>query len=422
MEFSELMEAYMDCRRNKRYTREALAFEIDSERKLMELYRELTTGTYCIGSSVVFIVTKPVRREVFAAGFRDRIVQHWAIARLNPLLEKEFIFDSYACRKEKGTLFGVKRVRRFIARCSEGYRKDCYVLRGDIKGFFMNIDRNMLSRIADDFIVEKYHGTDKELLRELMRMIILHDPTSACRINSIPRLWQGLPPDKSIFTNNGIPMPNGFLPVACTGKKDPKGIPIGNLTSQVMANLYLNGLDHYMKHRLGEKYYGRYMDDFVVVHPSREHLTGLVVKIRDYLWQERKLQLHPDKIYLQHYSKKVDFLGVGIRKAVLLPGKRVKEGAFRVLHRYNAISEERKLSYSELEEFRQSMNSYLGLMIHYNSFKTRKKMAGKFSPVLRHAVRLKNYGKVVLKKKKLRLALRDETRPEVIIPEFPVKQ
>jgi hypothetical protein len=401
MDFSELMEAYIDCRKNKRYTREALAFEMDCERNLMELYREITGGNYRIGASVVFVVTKPVKREVFAASFRDRIVQHWLILKLNPLFEKEFIYDSYACRKHKGTLFGVKRVRRFIAGCSEGYTKDCYVLKCDIKGFFMNIDRNLLRNLADRFVENKYHGSDKELIRRLLSMIVMHDPTVNCRVNSVPKLWDGLPPDKSIFTNNGMPMPNGFLPPEFVARnEEPKGIPIGNLTSQIMANLYLNGLDHYIKHHLGEKYYGRYMDDFIVVHKSKEHLRGLMLLLRNYLSDKLKLQLHPYKVSLMHYSKTVNFLGVGIKKAILLTGKRTKAGLYNTLYRYNALANEGEMSYDELESFRQSMNSYLGLAVHYNSYGMRRKVFGKFSPALRRLAYGENNGKVVLKKKK----------------------
>lgn len=394
------MEAYMDCRKNKRYTREALSFEIDCERNLMELYRDLTGGTYRIGPSTVFVVTKPVKREVFAASFRDRIVQHWIILRLNPLFEKEFIYDSYACRKNKGTLFGVKRIRRFIARCSEGYTKDCYVLRCDIKGFFMNIDRSILLGIANRFVQDKYHGPDKKFIISLLSMIIMHDPTENCRVNSIPKLWDGLPPDKSIFTNNGMPMPNGFLPAAYAHRKQPKGIPIGNLTSQIFANLYLNGMDHYIKHDLGEKYYGRYMDDFIVVHRSRERLLELTYIFRNYLADKLKLQLHPNKVTLMHYSKTVNFLGVGIKKGVLLTGKRTKAGLYNTLYHYNISAGKRDLNFDELEAFRQSMNSYLGLAVHYRSYTMRKDVFEKFSPALKRLAYGRNYSKVMLRKKR----------------------
>jgi len=117
-ELSELFEAYYSCRVNKRGTRNALAFEIDSETNLVTLWRGLNEGSYRPGRSDAFIVDKPVEREVFAADFRDRVVHHLIINKLNPLFEAEFIHDSYACRAGKGTLFGVRRLQRFIRACS----------------------------------------------------------------------------------------------------------------------------------------------------------------------------------------------------------------------------------------------------------------------------------------------------------------
>lgn len=156
MELSELFEAYYDCRRNKRGTVNALAFELDYESKLMALHEEIQNRSYEIGKSIAFIVDHPVKREIFAGDFRDRVIHHHIIRKLNPLFEKIFIHDSYSCREEKGTLFGIKRIDMFIRGASENYTRDAYILKLDIEGFFMNIDRSVLLSQIQRVIDTKY--------------------------------------------------------------------------------------------------------------------------------------------------------------------------------------------------------------------------------------------------------------------------
>ena len=138
IELADLFAAYADCRRNKRRTMNALAFEVDYERELIALHEDINTGIYQPRRSIAFVVDKPVKREIFAADFRDRVVHHLIINKLNPLLEKEFIYDSYACRAGRGTHFGIQRIDRFIRQSSLNYTTDCYVLKLDIQGFFVN--------------------------------------------------------------------------------------------------------------------------------------------------------------------------------------------------------------------------------------------------------------------------------------------
>lgn len=144
MELSELFEAYYECRRNKRGTANALAFELNYESHLLALYEEVKNRTYSVGKSIAFIVDRPVKREIFAGDFRDRVIHHYIIHKLNPCFETMFIHDSYSCREWKGTLFGINRINRFIRSSSENYTQDTYILKLDIEGFFMNIDRNVL--------------------------------------------------------------------------------------------------------------------------------------------------------------------------------------------------------------------------------------------------------------------------------------
>ena len=140
----ELFEAYFEARQNKRNTINALKFEMQFESEILLLVKEIENETYQLSRSICFLVTYPVIREIFAADFRDRVVHHYLIRKLNPLFEKTFIPDSYACRKEKGTHYGIARMNEHIRKCSLNYQESCYLLKLDIQGFFMNIPRPIL--------------------------------------------------------------------------------------------------------------------------------------------------------------------------------------------------------------------------------------------------------------------------------------
>lgn len=414
--FHEVVTAYLECRKHKRDSVAAVDFEVNLEENLLRLYRELCDGCYRISPSIAFVVEKPVKREVFAADFRDRIVHHLLMKMLIPHFEREFVYDSYACRPNRGTLFGVRRIKRFVAQCSEGYIKDCYILKCDISGFFMNIDRsklwNMLAEfikqidfgdrrysVAKDLFTEPiYTSSLQEFVLRLTKQIVMHDPVKGCHINGSKRRWNGLPADKSLFSVNGKPMPNGFRGKVAHNNT-LKGLPIGNLTSQWFGNFYLNRLDHFVKHRLGIRYYGRYVDDFVIVHRDKEHLKRVVSDIENFLRGELGLRLHPKKRYLQHYSKGVTFLGVTIREGTLLVGNRTKQGVYRVLYRSTKVSNERVLSDEELLSVRDSLNSYWGMMKHHSSYKLREKIATRLSSQLKERLYChKGYCKVSKRK------------------------
>lgn len=161
-----LFELYFQCRKNKRYSFGALTFEVDFENNLMQLYRELQTKTWHPGSCNCFIVDKPVKREIFAAPFKDRIVHHILISELEPCFEKYFIHDSYACRKGKGTHMAIKRLFHFINSQTCNNSQEAWILKMDIKGFFMNIERKKLyEKLAQN------HKPSKEELNEIQASI-----------------------------------------------------------------------------------------------------------------------------------------------------------------------------------------------------------------------------------------------------------
>ena len=358
--FEEILQAYYDCRKNKRQTANALAFEINYESELLKLLRQINNGTYSVGRSIAFIVHKPVQREIFAADFRDRVVHHLIINKLNPLFEKKFILDSYSCRVGKGTHYGIKRVDRFIRRCSKNYTQDCYVLKLDIQGFFMHINKQILFDMLRPFIEINYSQHDKDLLLDLCRKVVFNNSTSDCLIKGEKYNWKGLPRNKSLFHS-----------------PDRVGLPIGNLTSQVFANFYMDAFDHYVKHDLGIKYYGRYVDDFVIVHPSKEFLAKLQLKLSRFMQNELHLKIHPKKVYLQHYKKGVKFVGAVIKPNRIYIANRTKGNMYNAISKFNAIARTQKINPNNVDALLCSMNSYLGIMKHYKSYKIRKIMTTK---------------------------------------------
>jgi len=325
IELEELFEAYFNCRKNKRNTANALSFEINYESNLVQLCNELNNGSYKIDRSIAFIVDKPVKREIFAADFRDRVVHHLVIGKLNQLFEKQFIHDSYSCRAGKGTHFGIQRVDKFIRQCSKNYTKGCYILKLDLQGFFMSINKNILFSKLEKFIKEKYQQTDKELIIKLCKQVIFNDPTKNCIVKGNKSDWNDLPATKSLFNSQ----PN------C-------GLPIGNLTSQVFANFYMDRFDHHIKHDIKIRYYGRYVDDFVIVHEDKEFLIKLIPKVSDFLQSELKVSIHPKKIYLQHYSKGVKFLGTVILPNRIYIANRTKGNFYNAIEKQNQTARDHK--------------------------------------------------------------------------------
>jgi hypothetical protein len=354
----ELFAAYYQCRKNKRNTINALLFEKHYEKNIFQLQDDILSGNYIPGRYITFIVTKPVKREIFAAGFRDRVVHHWLINKLNPLFGNLFINDSYACRTGKGTHYGIKQIDSFIKSCSKKYTTDCYILKLDVEGFFMHINRKLLFGMLENFIKEKYTGTDKSLVIEICSKIIFNDPAKNCIIKGNRKEWEGLPKSKSLFHS----------PAGC-------GLPIGNLTSQVFANFYMHPFDSFVKTKLDILYYGRYVDDFVIVHPDKEYLKLIITKIKDYLNDELKLTLHPKKVYLQHFSKGVKFLGTILKPNRIYIANRTKGNFHYTIEKWNKIIRaNHKLTKDQQDAFLCSINSYLGIMKHYKTYKLRKKI------------------------------------------------
>ncbi len=357
----DLFYAYEDARLNKWNTASVLKFEENYEENIFALWDEARERRYKIGRSICFINFKPVKREIFAAHFRDRIVHHLIFNYLNPIVEPGFIKDSYSCRVGKGTHYGISRLQSFIRGCSHNYTRDAWILKMDILGYFMRIDRQILF----DMICRKLErytrpvDFDKPLLIYLLEKVIFNDPTTNCIIKGRASDWKGLPPSKSLFH-----APPG------------KGFPIGNLTSQLFGNIYLNPFDHFVKEELEMRYYGRYVDDFVLVHESREFLKAQIPKIRAFLRDELQLELHPRKTYLQHYSRGVQYLGAYLKPHRAYASPRIKNNFYQAIQNWNRFIQQNgnKIDDKGLKKFIGSMNSYLGALKHHSTYKLRKKL------------------------------------------------
>jgi len=355
-----MFRAFYDARKNKRHSFSTLSFEKNYETKLFELCDEIISGRYAISPSICFISFKPLMREIFAADFRDRIVHHFIYNYISPIFERLFINDSYSCRIGRGTSYGIKRLDHFIRSCSDNYKRDCYILKLDIRGYFMAIDHFILYRKVEE-ILNRFRETehfDVDLVLRLVRQIIFHDSTKGCVLKGKREDWQGLPKTKSLFFSG----------------KD-KGLPIGNLTSQLFGNVYLNDFDHFVEYELGCKYYGRYVDDIVIVHRDKEYLKSIVPLVRDYLKNNLFLELHPKKIYLQHFSKGVRFTGALIKPYRIYIADHTKGNFYKKTEYWNDfLTKSRGISEENLGMLLSSENSYLGIIKQYDTYRLRKKI------------------------------------------------
>ena len=352
-----LLEAYYDCRRNKRKTASALVYEMDYESKLIALRDRINTRTYAPGKSICFVVTRPRYREVFAASFEDRIVHHYIALRLEPLFEQAFCPYTYNCRKGKGQLYGTNMLRQQIIECSDNYTTDCYIMKLDLRGFFMSIDKKILARLIDSFVDEAYQGDDKDDLRHLCQIVILHEPEKNCE--------------------------NG----------EGKGVAIGNLFAQLFANFLLNSLD-WLVEELGLTYHGRYVDDFYMIHRDKMILLNAVPRIREKL-SELGLELNERKFYFQHYTKGVEFTGSILKPNRVYTCNRTITNFIAAVRRLNKAKDLRQAEHAV-----NSINSYLGLLRHNNEYNTRKRVLKMIeSQAYEYVYIKKNYSILALKNK-----------------------
>jgi hypothetical protein len=323
--FSLLVRAYLDCRRTKRNSRSALAFEAHLERNLYALYRRLLDGTYRPGRSICFVVTEPRPREVWAAEFADRIV-HWLLYNhIAPRFHAGFIADSCACIPGRGTLYAAQRLESHARSITRSWTRRAFYLKADLANFFVSIDKTQVLQMLLCRISEPWW-------RWLAETILMHDPRHDVEVRGDHRELKLVPPHKSLFN-----APDGH------------GLPIGNLSSQFFANVLLDGLDQHAKHRVGARHYVRYVDDFVLLHESPQWLNHALGSIEEKL-ADLRLALNPRKTILQPVDRGIDFVG-----QIVLPHRRMT----RRLTLRKAL---RRLKDTPVEDLYASGNSYLGLV------------------------------------------------------------
>jgi RNA-directed DNA polymerase len=323
--FLELTQAYFDCRKHKRNTRSALAFEQNLEHNLFRLYDDLQAGAYRPGPSICFVITRPKPREVWAANFRDRIAHHLLYNRIAPRFHRAFIADSCACIPGRGTLYAAKRLEAKVRSITQNWQRPAFYLKCDLANFFVSIDKGVVRDLLAAKIIEPWW-------LDLAKSILFHDPRAKVDLRGHRERLALVPAHKSLF--NQIP---------------GKGLPIGNLSSQFFANVLLDSLDQFVKHQIGAVHYIRYVDDFVLLHESAQWLNAVRAGVEAHL-ETLQLRLNPVKTILQPIERGIDFVG-----QVIKPWRRtIRRRTYRdALYRVASIPD---------ADLCETANSYFGLM------------------------------------------------------------
>ena len=366
----KVYEAYYDCRKNKGRKKSAIQFSWNYEKELKKLTDELYDKSYHPTTSIVFPVTRPKHREVFAANFRDRIVHHLLMNEFGSLLEDEMIEDSYNCRVGKGNLYGIKRLEEKIKIISKNYTVKTYALSCDIQGFFMSIDKKRLWQMLETLIRDKYKGEDIEWWLRLFKIVIMHRPELDCEIRGDKKILDALPDIKTLFRSNG------------------KGIPIGNLPSQICGNYYLTPFDWFVIKLLGKDgFYCRFVDDFKVISNDKKMLQKIAVECRNYLRDYLGLVLHPQKISITDVTKGLPFIGFAVVPWGLYTSNRVISNAF-----YRFSDDE-----TDAEKMIACYNSYMGFLIQCKTYGIRWRLYNSLSDKRKNEVECIDMKKYKLK-------------------------
>lgn len=339
--FENIYKAYISCKKRKTRTLNHLQFSERLEENIFKLESELTDRTYRPGRSIAFIVQKPKIREIFAAEFRDRVIHHLLFSYLSPIYERYFIYDSWACREHKGTHGAMLRIKKFVGELEKD--SPGFYLKMDIKSYFTSIDQEILYNLIAKRV------KNEEILW-LAKTIIFHDCAHDVepKIQSQPSLFEKLPKGKSLFS-----------------VRKGKGLPIGNLTSQFFANVYLNELDQFVKHKLKARRYVRYVDDFVILEKDKAILEYYRTKITEFVGKRLLLTAHPEKQFISPIQNGIDFVGYLVKQDYILVRKRVI-GEWR-----------RRMDCTDRKLREKVFTSYVAHSIWANTLTLRKKIAKK---------------------------------------------
>lgn len=318
-----LFLAWREFKRRKSWNEDVGIFAAELEEHIFSLHRALKTETYRHEGYTAFVRCDPKRRIIHKSSIRDRLL-HYAVFRiLYPLFEKTFIFESYSSRTGKGTYRGVERLTQLARKMSRNYTQSLFVLQCDIRTFFDSVDHEML----------------------------------------LNRLRQKINDSRVMALLSGV--------VGSFETAPGKGIPLGNVTSQLFSNVYLNPLDHFIKRRLRMKAYVRYADDFVILSSKCGVLKGLVSVVADFLRRQCLLELHPNKVTVTPFHRGADFLGFVSYPYYRVIRTTTKRRIFQKLTERKRHFERGLISdYS----FRQSIQSYKGILSHCKGRKIKRKI------------------------------------------------
>lgn len=307
-----LLEAWAEFLKGKRRKLDVQKFSLRLMDNIFALHADLKEKAYRHGGYVAFSISDPKPRSIHKANVRDRLLHHAIYRELYPFFDKTFIADSFSCRVNKGTHRALNRFRAFSYNVSKNNMKTCWILKCDIRKFFENIDHAVLIEMLNAYIPDKNIA---ELLQEI--------------IESFSSFQKGV------------------------------GLPLGNLTSQLFVNIYMNEFDQFMKHKLKAEYYMRYADDFLIFSQQRYWLESLIEPIAHFLWDTLRLQLHPQKVSIHTLASGVDFLGW-----VHFPDHRVLRTA----------TKRRMFKKLTNKHNHEILQSYLGLLKHGNTYTIKKNL------------------------------------------------
>lgn len=327
-----LFLAWDNFKSGKQKKTDVQKFEWELEQNIFQLYRDLRRGAYRHHSYSAFYISDPKQRHIHKAEVRDRVLHHAVFSALNPIFEKTFIANSFSCRIGKGTHKGFFALEKMIRKTSKNYSQPCFILKCDIKKFFDTVDHAILMNIL------KKRIKDKNAARLLGEII-------------------------------------GSFSSAYSDIFYAKGVPIGNLTSQLFANIYLNEFDQFVKNKLRIKHYARYTDDFVIVSEDKTYLRNILKPVSGFLKEQLALELHPKKIAIIKYSQGVDFLGyIALPHYRLIRSKTKK----RIFKRLKKRIVEYKTGKIEKQSLNQSVQSYLGVLCHANTRNLSQELLNRF--------------------------------------------
>lgn len=333
----ELWQAYDTARKGKKHTVDEHRFELNSMANIIDLKDCIISRNYKPSRGVAFIVRDPVTREIVAAPFRDRVIHHFLFNICADWWDRHFLPDSYSCRKHKGTLYGQKRLEHHMATVSENFTKSAFYIKLDIQGYFMSLRHELLyerilwglkkqffeSRRKDIDNDIRCHPADRQALYKLLKYlwheVIFDEPMKDIAIRGLRSDWRFLPKNKSLFHQ-----PKG------------RGIVIGNLTSQLLSNIFLDQLDRFVTFDLGYPHYGRYVDDFFIIVPieKRAQLLRDIRVIETFLRNKLSLTLHPDKRLAGTIDKGIPFIGAVCYPRFIIPGRRVRQNCYYAAYKF----------------------------------------------------------------------------------------